>query len=146
MSFMCNLRKYRELAGISSAKDMSALLGIPYPTYLGYENKNAEPKFDVLCEIASILGVSIDTLLDHETNSFDTARYILKDSGLDILVDNDGSVHIKEGDIDFCQYDNITDFKEAVLSMHKAFNGSELRREAEHNFILAQIAKGNLKG
>ena len=144
MSFQENLRNMRKKAGYTT-KDFSLMLGIPYTTYRNYETVSIPP-LDILVNIASILGVSTDILLGHETESFDTAKNILKSCGLDILVDNDGSVHIKEGDIDFCRYDNLTDFKEAVLSMHKAFNGSELRREAEHNFILAQIAKGNLKG
>lgn len=141
MSFKENLKVLRENSGISSAKQFAAMLEIPYSTYIGYETEGREPKYDVLCSIASLLGVSVDTLLGHDSDSFETATGILKSCGLDINVDNDGCVHIQDDTHDFCKYDNLNDFKEAVLSMHKAFNNSELRKEAEHNFILAQIAK-----
>lgn len=63
MAFQENLKRYREMAGYKSAKDFAKELNIPYATYMGYENKNAEPKYSLLIQIASKLGVTTDELL-----------------------------------------------------------------------------------
>ncbi len=63
MAFQENLKYYRERAGYKSAKDFAKELGIVYQTYMGYENKNAEPKYDLLIRIADKLGVTTDELL-----------------------------------------------------------------------------------
>ena len=39
------------------------VLKIPPATYLGYEYKNREPKYEMLCKIADLLEISIDDLL-----------------------------------------------------------------------------------
>lgn len=67
MSFQENLRYYREKAGYSS-KDFADLLKIPYATYSGYEYKNREPKYEMLCKIADLLQMSTDDLLGRTTN------------------------------------------------------------------------------
>lgn len=67
MSFQENLRHYREQAGYSS-KDFANLLKIPYATYSGYEYKNREPKYTMLCKIADALNISLDDLLGRTTN------------------------------------------------------------------------------
>lgn len=77
MSFQDNLRRYREPI-YASAKEFAAVLDIPYPTYLGYENKGAEPKYDVLCKIASALHVSIDELLGYSGDKNDWIEAKLK--------------------------------------------------------------------
>lgn len=66
MNFPKNLRRYRKAAGFRSAKDFADVLGIGYTTYIGYENKGREPKYETLCKIASALHVSIDDLLKGE--------------------------------------------------------------------------------
>ena len=71
MNFKDNLKKYRESAGITSAKDFATALGIPYQTYLNYENKGTEPKYDTLCKIAATLGVTTDELLGYSFNEYD---------------------------------------------------------------------------
>ncbi len=63
MSFQDKLRYYRERSGISG-KEFAAQLGIKYGTYNSYESAGKEPKYDVLCRIASALNVSIDELMD----------------------------------------------------------------------------------
>ena len=63
--FQERLRKYREAAGYESAKDFAMELGIPYSSYMAYENKKREPKYNVLMEIADKLGVTIDELLGY---------------------------------------------------------------------------------
>ena len=65
MSFQDNLRTYRERLGIN-AKDFATQLGIKYTTYTAYENQGREPKYDVLCKIASALQVSLDELMDYK--------------------------------------------------------------------------------
>ena len=61
--FSKNLRHYRQKAGYSSAKDMAKALGLSYTTYIHYENKGSEPRYDILCQIARLLNVTPDTLL-----------------------------------------------------------------------------------
>lgn len=63
MSFQNNLRKFRKLAGYSTARDFAKELSISYDAYITYENKGREPRYDVLVEIAQKLHVSTDTLL-----------------------------------------------------------------------------------
>lgn len=63
--FSDNLRRYREAAGYSQAKDFAAALGVKYSTYIGYEAQGREPKYDILCKIAAALHVSTDELLGH---------------------------------------------------------------------------------
>lgn len=87
MNFQENLKKYREKAGYSSAKDFASLLGIPYTTYMGYENKGSEPKYELLIKISTYLNVSTDTLLgidkdiDEEWNK---AIELLSSSNIDV--------------------------------------------------------------
>ena len=67
MRFRDNLKIYREkLPGKVSAKDFAKSLKIPYSTYLGYENKGTEPKYDTLCQIATALNCTTDELLGRE--------------------------------------------------------------------------------
>ena len=65
-SFRENLIKLRK-SNYPSAKKFADDLGLPYNTYISYENaqKPAEPKYDTLIKIASLLGVSIDELLGY---------------------------------------------------------------------------------
>ena len=68
MGFQENLKYYREKAGYKQAKDFYKLLGVPYSTYIGYESKGREPKYNTLCKIADLLHVSTDELLGRENN------------------------------------------------------------------------------
>lgn len=68
MAFQENLRYYREKAGYKQAKEFAKKLDITYTTYVGYENKGREPKYDTLCKIADLLNVSTDELLGRENN------------------------------------------------------------------------------
>lgn len=68
MSFQENLKHYREKAGYKTAKEFADILSVPYPTYAAYENKNSEPKYEMLCKIADLLQVSTDDLLGRTTN------------------------------------------------------------------------------
>lgn len=63
--FSDNLRKARERAGFHSARQFAAILGMNYGTYLNYETKDREPKYEILCKIAAALHVTIDELLGY---------------------------------------------------------------------------------
>ena len=84
MSFQENLRHYREDAGFSSARSFAEHIDVPYTTYLNYENKNAEPKYEVLCKIAAALGVTTDQLLGYSLNDYDESVMILENAGLQV--------------------------------------------------------------
>lgn len=68
MSFQENLKYYREKSGYKTAKDFADVLNIPYTSYVAYENKGREPKYEMLCKIADLLEVSIDDLLGRTSN------------------------------------------------------------------------------
>lgn len=68
MSFQENLKYYREKAGYKSAKEFANTLGIPPNTYVGYEVRGREPKYEMLCKIVDLLQVSTDDLLGREDN------------------------------------------------------------------------------
>lgn len=92
MGFQENLKKYRELAGYHQAKDYAKVLGISYPTYMGYENRGREPKFDLLIKIASTLHVSIDELLGYDPNypnKFQKCLIDLKEKGIEFISPGD---------------------------------------------------------
>lgn len=82
MNFQENLRIYREKAGFTSAQKFAEYLQIPYTTYVGYENKGREPKYAVLCRIASALGVTTDQLLGFKPNEFAECVRLVRSAGL----------------------------------------------------------------
>lgn len=65
MTFAERLKHYRELAGYKTGKEFAEHLNIPYPSYMAYENRGREPKYNLLCKICDSLHVSIDELLGH---------------------------------------------------------------------------------
>lgn len=68
MQFQENLKYYREKAGYKTAKDFSKALKISYTTYFAYENQGREPKYEILCQIADLLNVSLDDLVGRTSN------------------------------------------------------------------------------
>ena len=85
MAFKNNLPKLREAAGFRNAKEFAKEIGIPYSTYMGYENKNAWPTEENLKKIAQALHVSIDMLLDYsvdERPALERAKAISKMMGV----------------------------------------------------------------
>lgn len=68
MSFHENLRYYREQAGYTT-KELANLLNISANTYAGYEIREREPKYQMLCKIADLLKISTDELLGHSSNA-----------------------------------------------------------------------------
>lgn len=75
MSFQENLRYYRKKAGYKKAQDFAQALNIPYSTYVGYEIRNREPKYETLIKIADTLGVPMEDLLrERSGNNSDTIK------------------------------------------------------------------------
>ncbi|MBQ6976994.1 MAG: helix-turn-helix transcriptional regulator [Selenomonadaceae bacterium] len=66
VNFRENLIRYRKLK-YASARQFAEVLGIPYNTYLSYENpaKPTEPKYEMLVKIATFLDVTTDELLGY---------------------------------------------------------------------------------
>lgn len=86
MSFQENLRRCREAAGFSSARAFAEHMGIPYTTYISYENKDREPKYDTLCRIATALHVSTDELLGLDSSDVYKRKYEELKAKLDSVV------------------------------------------------------------
>jgi len=83
--FSDNLKKYRVLAGYSTAKEFAAVLNVPYPTYVSYESNGREPKYELLCKISDCLHISTDKLLGHEVETdFEEIREALLLAGIDV--------------------------------------------------------------
>lgn len=63
MDFSERLKYYREKAGYKTGKEFAKALNMSYPSYMAYENKGREPKYDILMKIAQNLNVTTDDLL-----------------------------------------------------------------------------------
>lgn len=84
MNFAENLRMYREKAGYKSAKEFSQKLGVPYTTYVAYENKDREPRYNTLCKIAQLLKVTPNDLLEFRLDSLDEYIAACRDAGFSV--------------------------------------------------------------
>lgn len=64
--------------GFKSAKEFAKVLDIEYSTYMGYENRGREPKYEVLIKIADTLDVSPDELLGYakQENKMNDEEYM----------------------------------------------------------------------
>lgn len=62
--FSNNLKRIRKINGYT-AKQLAKKLGMPYTTYVNYENQDCEPNFSNLIRIANMLHTTTDTLLGH---------------------------------------------------------------------------------
>lgn len=94
MNFAANLKKYRYRSGYKTAKDMAAKLGIPYNTYAAYESGAREPKYQMLCNIASVLHVTLGQLIGftlEETNLEIAFRFARK-AGIEVKSFNNDEV------------------------------------------------------
>lgn len=69
--FNMNLKKYRELRGLTQ-QEMASLLHITQQAYGQYERANREPRIDTLRSISKILSVSLDELLGTTANAADS--------------------------------------------------------------------------
>lgn len=64
---MKNLKKLRKESGITQ-NDLANILGIKQRTYSSYENNTNEPNIDTLKKLSNYFNVSIDYLVDNNTN------------------------------------------------------------------------------
>jgi transcriptional regulator with XRE-family HTH domain len=130
MSFQDNLRKYRTAAGFSSAQEFADFIGVPYTTYVGYESKGREPRYEMLCKIATALNCTLNDLLGYSPSKCDSFPYYARMlesasesySGMDIVVRDDGSIYIDADEkIYRCSF---TDKEEFVRYMESAEHGA----------------------
>lgn len=83
MTFQERLRYYRERAGYKSAKEFAQKLGMGYTTYVAYENKDREPRYEVLCKIARLLDTTPNDLLGFsEKDELQKCIDLCNDSGI----------------------------------------------------------------
>ena len=124
-----NLAKYREQAGIKSAKDFAKQLGIPYTSYRNYEdpNKQAWPKEEILKKMAQTLNVSIDTLLDYSADDspgYKRAKRIAKMFGavFDDIGNNKIKIYKKADNSERFMYLSYIDFSFLVYASYNLVN------------------------
>lgn len=130
MSFQENLKHYREKAGYKSAKEFANTLGIPPNTYVGYEVRGREPKFDTLCKIADLLEVSTDDLLGRTSNILGNNE----DERLKKIIDdllNINDVSIKDNNVLFYEVNQL--IKIDIKNIE--FNGLIVDKKALIDFI-----------
>lgn len=120
MCFGQRLKVFREKAGYKTAKDFARTLGIPYSTYVPYENKNREPRFDTLKRICQLLNVSSEDLL---------------------MADPLKSKQDRLREIDTKQKRQVLDFLEMALhaaDVHVSLEYDEQREVVLINFLVSQ--------
>lgn len=79
--FQTNLKQLRILKGFKTAKEFSSAVGLPYTTYINYENKGREPEYKTLCKIADTLHVAVDDLLGHKIDEWESTKRTLENYG-----------------------------------------------------------------
>lgn len=62
------LKELRELKWVS-AKELAREIGLPYTTYQNYEIGRNEPTLETLSMLADYFNVSIDYLIERDTNN-----------------------------------------------------------------------------
>ena len=132
MSFQENLRKYREMAGLT-AKDLAAQIDMRYGTYVSYETAGKEPRYDTLKKIAAALHVSIDKLLEYETDELERWANYLNDTNIN-FIDNGEEITVVIGS-DGVNSQNIVFSRKALLPTHQMANRQAAR-------VLAPARKG----
>ena len=139
MSFQDNLRRYREPL-YASAKEFAEVLGIPYPTYLGYENKGAEPKYAVLCKIASILHVSTDELLGYSGDENDWIESKLKPALCDTAINIAGIQPDGKIILSYVKKDTKTEqWTYSLDEMREFYDAAEREAEMEKGKRVSEI-------
>ena len=94
-SFNINLKKYRELRGMTQ-QEIASQLGISQQAYGQYERATREPRLDTLRSMSKILGVSLDELLgttDNAADTFTRCTTYLESLGFRI-VQNESSIRV----------------------------------------------------
>ena len=139
MSFQENLRKYREMAGLT-AKDLAAQIGMRYGTYVSYETAGKEPRYDTLKKIAAALHVSIDKLLEYETDELERWANYLNDTNIN-FIDNGEEITLVIGS-DGVNSENISIPRKLLLQTLQVANKQASRTLAPaHKEILCNRLK-----
>ncbi len=79
--FQETIKRIRVEKGFKTAKSFSTALGIPYTSYMNYENKDREPPYEILCRMADILCVTTDELLTHNIDKYQKMYSYLSNMG-----------------------------------------------------------------
>ncbi|XOQ51964.1 MAG: hypothetical protein ACFWT7_01080 [Succiniclasticum sp.] len=89
--FERNLQRIRRANNITG-QELAKLIGIPYTTYVAYENRGREPRYDVLLKIADYLGVTPNELLGAELpeSLIRRAKHRLEQCGFTVEVKRHG--------------------------------------------------------
>ena len=95
MNFASQLKKYREKAGFSQAKEFANELGIQYNKYIGYESKGSEPRYELLCTIANRLNVTVDELLGNTKDDYEYYKNLVESNRGFEVVEEDNKILIK---------------------------------------------------
>lgn len=125
------LRQNRHLKGQEVAK----ILGIATSTYVSYENRNSQPAFTVLCDIANLFGVSLDYLLGRKKSQFENikaAGYTIKEAEGRYIVSN------KEHEYNL-PWDKLIMIEESLDIMQKAVCSKELVKKLLDIADIAEI-------
>ena len=69
-----NLRKYREMAGMSR-EEIAKILGVSGQVYGQYELGNRHPKIKLICKIADVYHISVDELVGHNPQNSEDKVY-----------------------------------------------------------------------
>ena len=148
MNFQENLRKYREKAGFPSAQKFAEYLQIPYTTYISYENTGREPKYEMLCRIATALGTTPNDLLGFAPaidESFLYCSDMLESSGIDSTFDvellPDGRVFVKSDNpaLD-CTFPNKSDFVQCFCNVERNMEYSQKYKILLYDTIVEILA------
>lgn len=125
MNFQERLIMHRKAAGYKTGKDFSASLGISYPSYMAFENKGREPKYDTLCKIADALHVTTDELLGHTVrDSFEYCKNLIESFEFEWMTveeDADGTICLSDYRGELCHFQSKEEFVNHVLSFEKSF-------------------------
>lgn len=158
MAFQENLKKFRIRAGYTQAKEFAKVLGISYPTYMGYENRGREPKFELLKKIASVLHVSIDDLLGYHFEQPGELEIALQDvqecgfyvMGKDTAMNGEVSFNIMDSEPDEFGGDRAFFIPSSVLiELHKEITKSQEAtafRRTQYTLAFNEIEKRQIEG
>lgn len=125
MDFSTSLIMYRKKAGYKTGKDLANALGISYPSYMAFENKGREPKYETLCKIADALHVTTDELLGHKLgDAFSYCKNLIESfeyEYMDVIEEPGGSIGITTMNDQICRFQSKKEFVDYVLAWEKSF-------------------------
>lgn len=125
MNFQDQLIAYRKAAGYKTGKEFAAVLGISYPSYMAFENKGREPKYETLCKIADALHLTIDKLIGHEMgDAYEYCKNLIESFEFELMEVNeavDGTIVVSNSNSELCRFQSKEEFTDHVLAWEKSF-------------------------